>query len=51
MMSTETLTTITNTVLLPCIEFGLPVAVLFALTGKIINFILSFITGNEKVKL
>ena len=50
-MDQTTLTQITNTVLIPCIQIGFPIALLFALTGKIINFILSFITGHEKVKL
>lgn len=50
-MTNETLTTITNNIIIPCIQFGFPVAILFTLTEKIINFILSCIRGDKKVNL
>ena len=50
-MTTETLNNIVNTIIIPCVEIGFPIALIFAIVGKIINFIISCITGDKKVNL
>ena len=51
MMNAENLNEIVNTIIIPVLQVGFPIALIFAVVEKIINVILSFIRGDKTVKL
>ncbi len=51
MINTENLNNLITTIILPIIQIGFPIALVLAITEKIINMILSFIRGDKNVKL
>lgn len=45
------LNNIVETVIVPCLQVGFPIAIIFALTERVANIVLSFVRGDKHVKL
>lgn len=42
---------IVNNVIIPILEIAFPISLTFAIVGRIVNMILSFIRGDKDVKI
>ena len=51
MISAENINEIINTIIVPIVQVGFPIAFVLTITEKIINMILSFVRGDKNVKL